>query len=483
MANLRLGSGTLSALARPNFSAAAGSAIGLGMLGAEKRREAAEVRDTEEITLELLRKSQVAQEQGDMRLLNEVNATLDGMLTGNTNEKSRQLITRGMTTVGGQRAATQKKQQTNTAMSILKTEEALQQFANDTTPLTNEEYAQRAKVQGALESQLAKMKQNGAAVTEAASIQYNTDLTGLERDIELREKRVSVAENLLASVDKDSPEYDRLVNRFEAEGLGQAVINHKTKMQTLEKGRLEITKLESEVGPLSKEEMAQAKELGLSITDASSPLSRKLFNAARIVQVKQETEIALRSTNTPEKTRAEAIVRAQLKAISRQGDYVDFIYNRDIDTKISNMTDEEVDDLMGRVAGLSEGEIGSEVNAWLRENFPDAMRRSIAFNEKNKIEAEEIGSLTNSILKGKGISIADATEKQRAVAQREAELALAGAEAALGRKDKTPKEEILYRREPGMPFLSDAYQRGVENLEEYKRNMRSRRAPQPTEES
>ena len=98
------------------------------------------------------------------------------------------------------------------------------------------------------------------------------------------------------------------------------------------------------------------------------------------------------------------------------------------------MSEDQANELMGRVAGLSQDEIPNEVNAWLVENFPNEMRRSGTFAENNRIEAEEIGSLTNSILKGKGISIADATEEERAVAQREAQIALDGAESALARR-------------------------------------------------
>ncbi len=430
--NLRLS--ISRSLANPDFARPVGAAIGMGMLGAERREEDAEARVTEETTLDLLRKAQAAQEQGDMRLHNEITTTLDGMLTGNTNQKSRDLITQGLTTVSGQRAATQKASQTSTAMSILKTEEALEAMNSSTAPMTNEEYIQRAKVQGALEDRLKLMKQNSGAVTEAATIQYNADFQSLTRDATLREKRISAAADALASLDPESEAYQKAVDSAEAAGLGKAVMKDTEARQKLKKAEGEIRAQQLATGPLSKDEMAAAKEMGLSITDPNDPLSRKLYNAGMVTKIEREVEIAIRPISTPEKPRAEGIVKAQLRAIARQGDYVDFFFNRDIATKIEDMSEDQANELMGRVAGLSQDEIPNEVNAWLVENFPNEMRRSGTFAENNRIEAEEIGSLTNSILKGKGISIADATEEERAVAQREAQIALDGAESALARR-------------------------------------------------
>jgi len=203
--------------------------------------------------------------------------------------------------------------------------------------------------------------------------------------------------------------------------------------------------------------MNTARKMGLSITDSTSPVSRKLFNAAMITRINEETKIAIRPISTPEKPRAEAIVKAQLRAIAKEGDYTDFFFNRDIATKIEDMSEDQVNDLMGRVAGLSEGEVPNEVNAWLFENFPEAMKRSVKFAAKNQRDAEDIGALTNSILKGRGISIADATEEQRAVAQREAELAISGAESALKRQQVPASGGEGRRERRGQTKVAEPY--------------------------
>ena len=436
--NLRLSGSVLGSLANPGFARTAGMAIGAGMLGAQRREEEADFRATEETTLELLRKAQVAQEQGDMNLHNEIVGTLDGMLTGNTNQKSRDLITQGLTTVGGQRAATQQAAQTNTAMSILKTQDALDQIKEKDSRRAAGELVEvvpfEERQRKALEERLGQMKQNGAAAAEAATIQFKADVQTLERDAELRELRIAKGADLLAGLDPESKEYEALATSLDNNGLGKAVRQDKEDRIKLEKAEGEIRAQRLETGPLSKSEMKTAEEMGLTIKDPNDPLSRQLFNAAMETRIKEEVKIAIRPISTPEKPRAEAIAKAQLMAISREGDYVDFFFNRDIATRIEDMSEDQAKDLMGRIAGLSEAEIPNEVNAWLFETFPNEMRRSGAFADKNQQEAEDIGRITNSILKEKGISIADATDEQRAVAQREAQLALEGAEAALTRR-------------------------------------------------
>ena len=126
--NLRVNQGLLTRLASPGAGGSIGNAITAALLGVERREREAEDRSTEEASIELLRKAQVAQETGDMRLLNEVRADFDGMLTGTKSKKARELITEGISTIDQQRSATKSQAQTNTAMSILNTEKALEQF-------------------------------------------------------------------------------------------------------------------------------------------------------------------------------------------------------------------------------------------------------------------------------------------------------------------------------------------------------------------
>jgi hypothetical protein len=450
--NLRLSSTVLGSLAEPNFARAAGMSIGAGMLGAQRRADEAEARSTQEATIELLRKAQVAQETGDMRMLTGLGDELNALLPQTKNEQARQAITEGLESIQGKRAATQKTAQTNTAMSILKTEQAIEEMNNSTAPMTNEEYMERAKVQGALEDRLALMKQNTGAATEAATIQYNSDIQAFERDAALRTKKVEAAEAALASLDPNSDQYSQLVSSLNSQGLGQAVKNNEKKMQAATKVDLEIKQILSEVGPLNSEEIADAEELNLPIKDFNSPLARKIYNAAKVEQSKMELAQALRPVSVPEKPRAEAIAKAQLNLIAREGDYFDMFWNRDISSRIEDLLEDpdQVANLMGRIAGLAEEDIPNEVNAWLYENFPDEMNRSKAFANKNQADARDVADLTNSILGGRDLSglSKEEMEEARAVAQKEAELALAGAIAAFDRQETSAKPKTKKQTGP-----------------------------------
>jgi hypothetical protein len=442
MASLRLSNAVLGGLARPSFSSNVGTSIAAGMLGVERRDREEEQRLVQQSTLDLMQKAQIAQETGDMGMLTGASNDLNALLTQTKNAESRQLIMDSINTVNQQRGATQAKKTTNTAMSILNTEKALQNFDQQVGPLS----AQELLVQKTLKERLAMMKQNTAAATEASTIQYKADVQALERDATLREKRVEAATNVLASLDPNSEKYKKTVARLDSAGLGKAVRQDKSARQAIEKADGEIRAQRLQTGPLSAEEMATAEEMGLSIKDRNDPLSRKLYNAAMETRIKEEVKIAIQPISTPEQPRAEALAKAQLGIIARQGDFFDIPFYRDIATKIEDMSEEQTADLMGRIDGLAEAQIPNEVNAWLYENFPKEMARSAKFAEKNRMDAEDIGRLTNSILRNQGINVADATEEQIAVAQRQAELAIAGAESALQRQAPEPGGEGRRKR-------------------------------------
>lgn len=450
MANLRLSNAVLGQLARPGFSRNAGLAIGAGMLGVERREREEEQRLVQESTLELMQKAQIAQETGDMGMLTGAANDLNALLSETKNKESRDLLIKSIGAVNQQRAATQANKTTNTAMSILNTEKALEQFKDADARRAAGELVEVApfeeRQRKALEERLAMMKQDAKAVTEASTIQYKTDVQALEREATLREKRVEAATNVLASLDPNSEEYEKTVTRLESAGLGKAVRQDRSARQAIEKADGEIRAQRLQTGPLSAEEMATAKEMGLSIKDPKDPLSRKLYNSAMETRIKEEVKIAIRPISTPEQPRAEALAKAQLGIIARQGDFFDVPFYRDIATKIEDMSEEQTADLMGRIDGLAEAQIPNEVNAWLYENFPKEMARSAKFAEKNKADAEDIGRLTNSILRNQGINVADATEEQIAVAQRQAELAIAGAESALQRQAPEPGGEGRRKR-------------------------------------
>jgi len=400
-ANLRLSGSVLGQLANPSFAGPAGMSIGLGMLGSQRRKEEAETRVTEETTLDLLRKAQVAEEQGDMRLHNEITTTLDGMLTGNTNESSRDLITRGLATVSGQRAATQKASQTSTAMSIIKTEEALETMNNSTAPMTNEEYMQRAKVQGALEDRLRLMKQNGPAVIEANEISFQAELKAATNSNELAEQKKGVAKRALSSFAFGSADYNAQAQSIRDQGLGQVVDQYETTQYALVESKEAADKIRRSTAPLTEAETQLLKDNSFNPT---GDIRRDRDRLALISETLDKRTIMQANANTARVASAGilATVETVLNRQAKRGDLT-LNFRDDLYNKIEQMSDEDklrLADSLKRPSGeeLTADQIEQEVISFLKTEFPEQFKGMETRQENLKVEQEEIEILTADLM-------------------------------------------------------------------------------------
>ena len=366
-ANLRLSSNVLGGLANPAFARTAGMAIGAGMLGAQRREEEADFRATEETTLELLRKAQAAQEQGDMNLHNEIVGTLDGMLTGNTNQKSRDLITQGLTTVGGQRAATQTQQQTNTAKSILQTEQALEQYQNQVGPLSDSELA----AQQALQQRLGVMKQNSAAVVEADNMALEAEIKKFEDEDRLYTAKTNAVVRGLGQVQFGSEEYESVAKKARAAGFGKAVDGYEKVQREAEQSRLEIDALRRDNKPLNDEQMQELKDLGLNIDDPY--LAKPIYINMKSKEAEAKVNLALSDIVPASDERAVGVAQGALAQWAKRGN-ISSLWFDDLTEKIQEMPDEKQQELFNRVNGLAPVQIEQEVIDFLRSNFPQEFK-------------------------------------------------------------------------------------------------------------
>jgi hypothetical protein len=366
--------------------------IGAGMLGVERREEEAEERATEEATLELLRKAQVAQEQGDMRLLNDVTQTLDGMLTGTKGSQARGLITQGLSTVSGQRAATQAQQQTNTAKSILATEQALEQFQQQNARRAAGELIEvvpfEERQRKALEERLAQMKQNAAAVTEADTIKYTTQLTGLQREEKLREEQGKAVIAALSSVKKDSENYESIVNRAKSLNLGKYVNDFEQTALELEQLDIEVQNLRDEQPgkPLTNEQKARLTATGYKLTGDAVADRTQFVNLVSAEATAART-VALRGITEVSGGEAKAQARQALRDIQNEPgadltlNIFDDLYNR-----IDDIPEKELQELFD----LSEGKTPLEIKQisvdWVRGKFKKEFEQ---MQDVQAVQAEE----------------------------------------------------------------------------------------------
>lgn len=366
-ANLRLSGAVLGQLANPNFARAAGMSIGAGMLGAQRREEEADYRATEEVTLELLRKAQVAQEQGDMTLHSEIVDTFDGMLTGNKYQKTRQLLTDALTTVGGQRAATQTQQQTNTARSILQTEQALEQYQNQVGPLSDQELA----AQKALQQRLGVMRENAEAVVEANNMALEAEIKKFEDEDRLYTAKTNAVVRGLGQVQFGSEEYESVAKKARAAGFGKAVDGYEKVQRETEQSRLEIEALRRDNNPLNDKQMQELKDLGISVDDPY--LAKPIYISMKSKEAEAKVNLALSSLVPASEERAVGVAQGALAQWSRRGN-ISSLWFDDLAEKIQEMPDEKQQELFNRVNGLAEVQIEQEVIDFLRSNFPQEFK-------------------------------------------------------------------------------------------------------------
>jgi len=397
--NLRLSSAVLGGLAQPDFARAAGLSIGAGMLGAQRRADEAETRATQEASIELLRKAQVAQETGDMGMLGNINNELDALLSSTRNEQARQAIMGTIETVQGQRAATQQTAQTNTAMSIIKTEQALENFKNQTTPLS----AQELTVQKTLQDRLAMMKQNGAAVVESDNIKYQTKFQAAQRQNQLAEQQKQVAMRALSSTKFGSEQYKQDAEQLRKQGFGQAVDQYETTQYALVEAKEKADEIRRSKAPLSK---AEEKMLSDNNFKPTGDIRRDRDRLALISEMLDKRTIAMANRTSGEVVDVKAHVQVTLDNLMKQGDLPGNVFSSDLYNKIEDLLEdpaevEKIAGLLERPDGqrLSATEIQNAVTAYIRSKFPEQFAEMQTYRQGQSDRQQTIFKTRDSLIK------------------------------------------------------------------------------------
>jgi hypothetical protein len=396
MADLRLSNAVLGQLARPGFSRNAGLAIGAGMLGVERREREEEQRLVQESSLELMQKAQIAQEAGDMGMLTGAANDLNELLGATKNAESRQLILDSINTVNQQRGATQSNKTTNTAMSILNTEKALQNFDQQMGPLSDQELL----VQKTLQERLAMMKRNTAAATEASTIQYNTELTALTREEQLRDERGKAVIAALSSVKKGSERYSQVVKQANTLNLGKFV-------KDFERTELELEKLDGEVAKIKDEDprkpltAEQKKRLAATGYKSSGDpaLDRKQFISLVEGEAKAARGIALRNITEVSGGEARALARQALRDIQTEpGADLSLNILDDLSEEIDELSDEELQELYDLSEGKTPVEIRQIAVDWTRNKFSDEFEDMLQVQENESRELDEAATAIDAVI-------------------------------------------------------------------------------------
>ena len=377
--NLRVSQGLLTRLASPGAATSIGTSIGASLLGAERRGREAEDRLTEEATIELLRKGQLAKESGDMRLFREVSTDLQGMLGDTKSSKARETITTGLASLNNNRAATQKQAQTNLAMGIINTEQALENFDQQMGPLSDQELI----AQKALQDRLLQMKQNSAAVTEASTIKYNTELAALNREEQIRGERGKAVIAALSSVEKGSERYNQIVEQANTLKLGKFVKDFEKTELELEKLDIEVAKARDEDPrkPLTAEQKERLATTGYK-SSGDPAQDRKEFIRLVEAEAKAARAIALRSITEVSGGEARALARQALRDIQREpGADLSLNLFDDLSEEIDDLSDEKLQELYDLSEGKTPVEIRQMAVDWVRNEFSDEFEDMLQFQE------------------------------------------------------------------------------------------------------
>lgn len=407
MANLRLSNAVLGQLARPGFSRNAGLAIGAGMLGVERREREEEQRLVQEGTLELMQKAQIAQETGDMGMLTGAANDLNALLSETKNAQSRQLILDSINTVNQQRESTKSNQQTNTAMSIIKTEQALKQFEQQDARRASGELVEvvpfEERQRKALEDRLAVMKQNGAAVVEADNIKYQTKFEAAKRENQLAEQQKQIAMRALSSTKFSSDQYKQNAEQLREKGFGQAVDQYETTQYALIEAKEKADEIRRSTAPLTNAEEKMLRDNNFTPT---GDIRRDRDRLALISEALDKRTIQMANRQSGEVVDVKSHVQVTLENLRDQGDLPGNIFSSDLYNKIEDLLEdpaevEKIAGLLERPDGqrLSAPEIQNAVTAYIKSKFPKQFAEMQTYRKGQSDRQETIFKTRDSLIK------------------------------------------------------------------------------------
>ena len=407
MANLRLSSAVLGSLARPGFSRNAGLAIGAGMLGVERREREEEQRLVQESTFELMQKAQIAQETGDMGMLTGAANDLNALLSETKNAQSRQLILDSINTVNQQRESTKSNQQTNTAMSIIKTEQALKQFEQQDARRASGELVEivpfEERQRKALEDRLAVMKQNGAAVVEADNIKYETKFEAAKKENQLAEQQKQIAMRALSSTKFGSDQYKQNAEQLREKGFGQAVDQYETTQYALIEAKEKADQIRRSTAPLTDAEEKMLRDNNFTPT---GDIRRDRDRLALISEALDKRTIQMANRQSGEVVDVKSHVQVTLENLRDQGDLPGNIFSSDLYNKIEDLLEdpaevEKIAGLLERPDGqrLSAPEIQNAVTAYIKSKFPEQFAEMQTYRKGQSDRQETIFKTRDSLIK------------------------------------------------------------------------------------
>ena len=388
----------LQSMAQPSYQQGLFSAArSLGELPGRLAEER-EVMGTQQTLAEMMNTNSRIAETGNLKGLEEQRTKLMGMLSGATSDQSRDMILGELGRVENLRDVAKPVARTRDINTLITAERSLKEANDQIASLQGDtsaegqiklDAAMRAK--RAIQSRVDSLRSDPALVAAANNEQIDREIATLTKDEALRSARKNDMIARLKSVPVNSKAWKDLVEEAGKKDLGAAVNSVIRELNDLELKRLEVKKAQEEQRPLSKEEIAELKEVGIWDDKRSPALSvieqRRRYTVFANSQIQKKVDIATRPLDVPSEARANALVKTTLNFMVRDAELEGAPILQDLSDKVEDLLadPEELQTIQGIVADLTGAEVIPAVESYIQDRFPKKYAEYQQFR-KNRIE-------------------------------------------------------------------------------------------------
>ena len=409
----RFSRGLFRELANPSYGQGL-MAVGAQLGSAQAEAQAAErQKEIDSMSFKLLRQGLFSADQGDVSALAARTNDLVDMMNRTTDEKSRATLQDMITQLDAQRSATQTKATSNTANSIIKTEDALKNMQSEMDAMGGQVTGQQKKVFDALTQRLEFMKQNSKAVIEADDIKYQTRFKKIKQENELADQQKQAVQRRLSSVPFESDQYKELAQEARNANQGQAVDQYEKLQFGLIEARAKADDIRDSEKPLSQSEIETLAEIGIIVPKNQTRLSIK-SNRQSLANYTQAVEVErIRSAISPIAgvKDVEAHVITTLETLMDFGDLPGNFLSSDLYNKIEDLLEDpdEIKTLVGLLEmpsgkELNSGQIRERVEQYIANKFPDEYKEAKTYRQTQAREQADIDLLVVDLLVEAGVA-------------------------------------------------------------------------------
>jgi hypothetical protein len=240
-----------------------------------------------------------------------------------------------------------------------------------------------------IKQRMDELKADPDAAQAVRSLKREERIKEIEDEERLLQAEGSKARRILFRYDIDSKEFAEVASMLEDRNLGEVVSDVEKVKRQVKKDKLELQELQDKNAPLTKQEKTELAALTppIGLTgNVREDRRRYTIYANRKIEI--AADIAMQALEAPEAPRAKALVKQGLEEMAEDGD-INTFFKDDLSDKINDLlkNPEELENVIGIVAGLPEQDIPVEITAYIAKKFPKQF--SAMEDEKERQKAKE----------------------------------------------------------------------------------------------